>query len=300
MTARVLIGLSILAVLWGSAFPVIKIGLEGFSPPHLTLARHLVASACFVPFLLLTGRRLWPERRDLGYFLLLGVCGITIYHLGLNYGEQRVSAGATSLIIATSPALTAIVAFFLIDERLPKLGWAGIGTSFVGVLLIVLGDSRGIRFDPFALLILLSAVSTAFYFTLQKRMFSRYKAVEVTAFATWAGTVPMLLFLPGFPSALAEITALPLLATIYIGIFPSAVAYTLFSFALSQAPVTLVTAYLYTVPIFSLLLSWLLLGEVPSLLTVFGGAIAIVGIVMVNRAKRAQQRLPRQAAGARS
>ncbi len=299
MTAQVMVSLLILAVLWGSAFPAIKLGLEGFSAPHLTLARHLVASACFVPFLLLTKRRLWPERRDLGYFLLLGVCGITIYHLGLNFGEQRVSAGATSLIIATAPALTAIVAYFLIDERLPKLGWLGIAISFVGVLLIVLGDSRGLSFDPFALLILLSAVSTAFYFTLQKRLFSRYKAVEVTAFATWGGTLPLLLFLPGFPAALAGIDPTPLFATIYIGVFPSAVAYTLFSFALSQAPVTLVTAYLYTVPIFSLLLSWLILGEVPSWLTVVGGAVAIAGIVVVNRAKRTKK-VPQQVAGARS
>jgi drug/metabolite transporter (DMT)-like permease len=96
----------------------------------------------------------------------------------------------------------------------------------------------------------------------------------------------MLLFLPGLPSALATVDASPLLASVYLGIFPSAIAYTLFAFVLSLAPVTLVTAYLYSVPVFSLLFSWWVLGEVPTLLTLAGGAVAIGGIAIVNLAKQ--------------
>ncbi len=286
MTPAVTLSLLVLAVLWGSAFPLIKIGLEGLSVPHLTLARHLVASLAFVPFLALTGCRLLPAWRDVPYFFLLGIPGITIYHLALNYGELRVSAGAASLIIATAPAITAIVAFFLAGERFPLLGWAGSAVSFSGVALIVLGDGVEVGFNPFALLILVSAVLTAFFFVLQKPVLRRYRAVEVTAFATWAGTVPMLLFLPGFAAGVAEAGTGPLLAAAYIGLFPSAVAYTIFSYALSKASASLVTVYLYTVPVFSLLFSWLFIGEVPNLLTLFGGAVAVAGIVVVNWAKR--------------
>lgn len=280
------------AVLWGSAFPLIKIGLEGLSVPHLTVARHLVASAAFVPFLLLTGARLRPQTRDVPWFLLLGGTGIFVYHTALNAGELRVSAGATSLIIASAPAITALLARWITGERMPVIGWLGSLISFAGVALIVLGDSEGLRFDPFAGFVLLSAFATSLYFVLQQRMFARYKAVEVTAFVTWGGTVPMLAFLPGLPADLMDAPLRSLLATGYIGLFPSALAYSLFAFALSRAAITQVTAMLYSVPVFSLTLSWWFLGEVPSLLTVIGGTIAIAGIVVVQRARRRAIRGP--------
>lgn len=286
MTPAAFVSLFVLAILWGSAFPAIKLGLEGLSVPHLTLMRHLVASACFVPVLLLLRRRMLPALRDVPVFFLMGFLGIFVYHVALNVGELRVSAGATSLIIAAAPAITALLAWLFRGERLPALGWAGSATSFVGVALIVVGDSRDVGLDPFAFFVLISAVATSFYFILQKPMFDRYRAVEVTAWATWAGTVPMVLFLPGLPSALATVDASALLASVYLGIFPSAIAYTLFAFALSLAPITLVTAYLYSVPVFSLLFSWWVLGEVPTLLTLAGGAVAIGGIAVVNLAKQ--------------
>ena len=72
-------------------------------------------------------------------------------------------------------------------------------------------------------------------------MFARYTASQVTAYATWGGTLPLLVFLPGFGSAVANADPAPLLATVYIGVFPAALAYVIFSYALSRAPVTLVT-----------------------------------------------------------
>ena len=290
MTWGMFLNLFILAVLWGSAFPGIKLGLSGLTAPNLTLLRFVVASVCFWLFLLVTKKRLRPERRDVPHFFLIGFLGITIYHLALNYGELYVSAGAASLIIATAPAITAVVAFFMLRDRLPPLGWLGFLVSFAGVLLIVLGDGAVLEFSPYALLILLSALVAAFFAVLQKPLFQRYRAVEVTAFATWAGTVPLLVFLPGFFADVADAGSSALLATVYIGVFPAAVAYAQFSYAISKLPVTLATTFLYAVPVFSLFFSWLLLGEVPSPLTLVGGAVALSGIAVVSYAKRREAR----------
>lgn len=297
MTWGMFVNLFILAVLWGSAFPLIKVGLGGLSAANLTLLRFLIASLCFVPYLALTKKRMFPERRDLPTFFLAGLVGITIYHLALNYGELHVSAGAASLIIATAPALTAIVAFFVLRDRLPLLGWLGIGVSFAGVLLITLGDSVGLSLNPYALLVLVSSLATAFFTVIQKPLYARYRAVEVTAFATWAGTLPLFVFLPGFFSDVADAGTAPLLAAVYIGVFPAAVAYAQFSYAISKLPVTLATSFLYSVPVFSLLFSWLILGEVPSLLTLLGGAVAILGIGLVAYAKRRERIVARAVAG---
>ena len=293
MTAGVVVALLVLVSLWGSAFPMIKVGLDGLSPFHLTLARHLVASACFVPVLWLRRLRRFPAAKDLPAFLLLGLLGFTVYQTALVVGEQRVPAGASSLIIATAPAITAVLAYLLLSERMPAGAWLGSALALAGVALIALGASGPLAFNPYALFVLLSALSTSFFAVLQRRMFGRYRAVEVTAFATWAGTAPMLLFLPGFPADVASAGASSLAAVAYIGVFPSALAYSLFAFGLSRAPVTVVTTYLYLVPVSALFFSWLLLREVPSPLTVAGGAVAIAGIVLVNLAKqRAARRRP--------
>lgn len=298
MTVGVAVLLVVQMILWGTAFPMIKIALVDLTPPHLTLLRHLVASAAFVPLLLAFRARLLPRRADVPFFLLLGFVGYTVYHLSLNYGQTQVSAGAASLIIATAPAITALLAVFMVGERLPLGGWIGSAISFVGVVLIVLGDSggSGLTFNVFAWLIVLGAVSTSFYAILQRRLFDRYRPIEVAAFATWAGTLPMLAFVPGLMADVAAAGAPSLLATVYIGVFPSAVAYTIFAFALSRAPVTMVAAALYMVPVFSLIASWLLVGEVPGPLTVVGGAVAIGGIVLLNVAKQRAGRVAARAA----
>ena len=284
MNLAVFLALFGLVTLWASAFPVIKLGLDGLGVLHLTLLRHLVASVCFLPFLALTGNRLLPERRDIVPFILLGSVGIGVYHATLNAGELRVSAGATSLIIGAAPAITALLARFFLDDRLPLLGWIGSLVSFAGIVLIVLGDSAAVGFDPYALFVVAAAIAAAIYFVWQKPFFQRYSAPEVTAFATWGGTLPMLAFLPGFLGDAGDAGS-ALLAAAYLGVFPSAVAYSLLAFALSRTPVTVVSAYLYAVPVLALLFSWLLLGEVPTLMTLVGGAIAIGGIVLVNLVK---------------
>ncbi|CAN5733472.1 DMT family transporter [soil metagenome] len=293
MTTGTLAALGVLVVLWASAFPIIKIGLEELSAPHLTLLRHLVASAAFVVFLLVFRRRRWPDWRDWPALVALGGVGIFVYHLALNVAELRVSAGATSLIVATAPLLTAVVATALRRDRLPPLGWVGSVLGFMGVALIVVGDASangasalGLVFEPYAALVLLAAFATALFAVLQRPLLERYRPLELMAFVTWGGTLPMLLFAPGLAAAAVEAWPRSLLAAVHLGVFPSAIAYTLFALALSRAPATLVTTYLYLIPLIALLLSWWWLGEVPTPLTAVGGAIVVIALVVVRHAKR--------------
>ncbi|MGL4609930.1 MAG: DMT family transporter [Trueperaceae bacterium] len=291
MTLNLFFVLLTQAILWGSAFAGIKVGLESLDAGHLTLLRHLVASLCFIPFLFFTKSKLFPKWRDVPFFFLIGFLGYSVYHTALNYGELNVSAGTASLIIATAPAFTAIVAYFLLDDKLPTLGWVGIFLSFAGVVLIVLGDNPELGFNLYALLVLLSAFVTAFYATLQRPLFKTYKPIEVTAFATWAGTLPMFIFWPGFVEGLSNAAPASVWAGVYMGTFPSAIAYTLFAYAISKLPVTSVSSFLYSVPVFGLFFSWLLLNEIPTPLTVLGGLIAIAGIFVVNRSRQKQKDL---------
>lgn len=278
------------AILWGSAFPAIKVGLEGLSVPHLTVTRHLVASGVLFLVLWASGSRRLPRRADVVTFLGLGFSGIFVYHTALNAGELRMSAGGTSLIIATAPAITALLARWIHGQRMTPAGWIGSLIAFGGVALIAIGDAAGLRVDPFAGFVLLAAVATSLYFVFQTGVLRRYRPVEVTAFVTWGGTIPMLAFLPGLGPDLLDAPTRSWLATLYIGLFPSAVAYTLFAFAQARAQVSHLAALLYAVPVFSLTAAWWMLGEIPSLMTLAGGAIAIAGIVVVQDARRRARR----------
>jgi drug/metabolite transporter (DMT)-like permease len=285
MRASTAVALALLVIFWASAFPAIKVALEGLSPTHLTLARHLVASLAFLPFLLLFRARLWPDRRDLLPIMGLGAVGITTYHLALNIGQVYISAGATSLIIATAPAITALLAWWLHGEGLPLWGWIGSGLALAGVALIVLGDGALGSMHPAAGLVLLSALVTSLFALYQRPYLQRYRPLEFTAYATWGGTVPLLIFLPGLAADLSDAGTLPLLATLHLGVVPSAIAYTLFAVALQRAPAPFVTSFLYLIPVVALWLSWWWLAEVPSSLMLVGGAVAVVGLVLIQRSR---------------
>jgi len=277
-------------LLWSSAFAGIRAGLritsaglpaaDGYGPGELALLRFGTASIVLAGYALATRMRL-PERGDLPMIVLAGFLGISVYHVALNFGEVTVQAGAASLLIAAGPVFTALLSALFLGERLTRLGWGGILVAFTGVALIALSSGRGLRFTPGALLILLSAAVAAVYSILSKRSFRRHSALSFTCYSIWAGTIPMLVFLPGLLHKAPLAAPSATLAVVYLGIFPGAIAYVLWNLALSRMPASLLSSFLYLSPVLASLIAWLWLGEVPSLLTVLGGAIAIVGVILV-------------------
>ena len=268
-------------VFWSSAFAGIRVALPNYSPGHLALLRFLVASGVLVVYAV--GNHVsFPNLRDIPKIMLLGFLGVTVYHVALNYGEISVTAGAASLLIASTPAFTALFAVIFLGETMNRWGWLGIATSFFGVILVTLGEGYGLQFDLGAILILLAALSTSAYFVFQKPLLEKYGALPLTTYVVCAGTFFMLVFLPGLPQA---IFAAPLHSTFsvaYLGVFPGALAYVTWTQALSKAPTSLVTSFLYLSPVLAIFIAWFLLNEIPSLISLIGGSISILGVMIVN------------------
>ncbi|HZK49643.1 MAG TPA: DMT family transporter, partial [Thermoleophilia bacterium] len=214
--------------------------------------------------------------------------GVTGYHLLLNFAEVTVTAGAASLLVAAVPIFAALLAKFYLRERLSLWGWLGILVSFSGVAVVALGEGEGMSFDPRAVLVLLAAVCGAHYFVLQKPLLSRYGALRLTAYCIWAGTIPFLVFFPGMTRSLGGAPVAATVAVAYLGVFPAAIAYLTWNFALSRAPASVVASFLYLPPVLAIFIAWVWIGELPTLLTVFGGAVAVVGVAIVNTRGRAR------------
>ena len=275
----ILLGLTI--VFWASAFAGIRAGLEEYSPGHVALVRLSVAAIVLFVYAVIVKMPL-PELRDLPVILLGGFLAFTVYHVALNYGEVTVAAGPASLLVNTAPIFTALLATAFLGERLRVLGWIGMLVSFVGAALIALGEGEGFRFAPGAFIILIAAVSVSIYLVIQKPYLQKYGSLNFTAYAIWAGTLFTLVFLPGLAG---EVRTAPLdatLALIYLGIFPTAIAYVTYAYVFSQLTASRGVSFLYLVGPMAFLIAWIWLGEVPSLLSFIGAGIVLVGVIVVN------------------
>ncbi|MDB5084565.1 MAG: EamA/RhaT family transporter [Bacilli bacterium] len=291
MNVKALLAVTVTLLFWSSAFAGIRQALDGgYSPGHVVLIRFLSASAVFAVYALITRMKL-PELRDLPRILMLSLVGVTLYHTTLTYGELSVPAGITSLIIASAPTFTALIAAIYLKDRLSAKGWLGIVIGFLGIALISFGSGHSHSFTIGALIILFSALCSAVFFVLQKPLFAKYSPIDLTIYFTWLGTLPMLVFSPGLFTQLVHAPSAATWSAIYIGVFPAAIANVAWAIALSAARTSIVSTALYINPVLAVFIAWIWLGEVPHPFALVGGAITITGVVIVNLWGTAKQRV---------
>ncbi len=289
MKPRFYIALLSCMVLWASGFVGIRAGLAGYSPSQLAVLRFLVASATMAIYALVA-RTALPKPKDIPFILVTGIVSITWYHLALNKGEQTVSAGASSMLVASAPMFTALLAHWFTGERLHARAWLGIFLAFCGVGLIALGEGGGLRFSSGAWLVLSSALATGISVILQKKYLARYTPAQFSCHLVWAGTLFLLPFGSGLAQQMSRAPLGATLAILYIGIFPAALAYLGWGYALTRIPASNAASYLYMIPVFSIFIAWIWLREVPHILSLVGGAMALGGVLLVN--SRLKEKLP--------
>lgn len=269
-------------VLWASAFVFTKVGLREFTPQGLGAVRYLIASAFLLLVALIKKSRL-PRLRDLPLFLASGLTGFGLYIVVFNLASSTVSAATGSILISTTPIITSVLAALIFKERISGLCWLAIAVEFGGILLITLHDGV-FSFNAGVAWMLVAALSVSVYNLLQRKLVRTYGPFEANAFSMIAGTVFLLPFLPGGIQTLCHTSAWQIANAAYLGIFPSAIGYLLWVIALSKArKVSAVTNFMFFTPLLSTLLSFAVIGEVPSWAALAGGVIIIGGSVLFQR-----------------
>ena len=279
--SRAVFALAVTVVLWASAFPAIRVGVEGLGVAGLSIVRLIVASAALAlvaPFL---GVRR-PKPRDLRAIALCGAAGMSAYQLLLNWGELHVAAGTASILVATAPVFSVMLAAVFLGERVTGRVVAGSAVALAGVGVIAAAGGRA-GISASAVAVLAAAAVQGTYHFASKPLLARYSGLEVACYAMWAGTI---LLVPLARWAIPDVSGAPvhaLAAAAFLGVLPSALGFVTWGYAVARLSVARSTAALYLVPPVAVGVAYVWLGEAPRPVEAAGGAVAIAGVVLIQR-----------------
>jgi drug/metabolite transporter (DMT)-like permease len=281
-------------IVWGASFIATKIALAEISPISIVWLRFFMGVVILGIAVFLRRQFSLPDKREWGYFALLGFLGITFHQWLQSNGLQTSEAGTTAWIVSTTPVFMALLGWFLLKE---ELGWTktlGILLAFGGVLVVVSkGNIASISIGRFGapgdVLILISAVNWAVFSALSRRGLKLHPASLMMFYVMSFGWLfTSLLFLPtnGF-AEIAELTINGWMAVAFLGVFCSGLAYIAWYDALKALSTAQTGVFLYIEPLVAVVVAFLLLGEAITLASLFGGAIILFGVWLVNRQNQA-------------
>ena len=269
--------------LWASAFVGIRAAGPDLSAGALALGRLLVGSLALGAVML--ARRVPPPARgELPGIALCGVLWFALYNVALNEAERRVYAGTAAMLVNLGPVFIALLAGTLLGEGFPRTLLAGGAIALSGAMLIALATSDAQAAGTTgAALCVLAAAAYAGGVVAQKPLLERSSALQVTWLACTVGAVVCLPFTPALVDDLGDAPASAIAWTVYLGVLPTAVAFTTWAYALRRTTAGRMGATTYLVPPLTIVLGWLLLAETPPPLALLGGALCLAGVVVVRR-----------------
>lgn len=282
-------------LIWGNTFVAIKVVVAHVSPLQLVAVRFVPAALVFAALLLPTrGRQVWQLVRADGWRLaLLGLTGAVLFNVFVGWGQTRIPANVSSLIIALNPGFTYGFSALFLGERFTWRQAVGLAIAFGGLVVIVLwGSGQTIAWGdvPYVLVTMLAPICWAIYTVLGKALVARHPPLLVTGTSIMFAGLFSLVFVG--PDLLARLPAAPVsfwLAVLSLALFSSVFAFVVWFGALERMPATRVAGFTYLVPLFSIVFGLLLLGEPITPALVAGAGILVVGVWLVNRQREEPQ-----------
>jgi len=273
---------------WASAFVVIRGVGPYLDGGPLALGRLAVGTAALAVLVLLARTWVWPTRREWVQLAVYGVAWFGAYNVALNTAEQTLDAGTAAMIVGIGPILIALGAGVFLGEGIPRWLAIGAAVAFLGVVLIgtgtLLASGAARPFDLLgAVLALAAAITYAVGVIAQKPVVRRIPAIQATFLGCAIGLV---VCLPFAPQLLAELAVAPPEAwwgTVYLGVVPTALAFSTWAYALGRMPAGQLGIASYLAPPLATVMGFLAFREIPHPLALAGGVLCLVGIALSRR-----------------
>jgi drug/metabolite transporter (DMT)-like permease len=277
--------LSLMVLVWGVNYAVVKHALGQFDPLAFNAIRFCVASAFVFGVLRAQGELAWPERRDLPRLLALGLLGNVLYQGCFVLGLARTPAGSASLILAVSPVLTALLSALTGHERPGWRTWAGAAVAVCGVGLVTgsrisVGSGRQVAGD---LILLFAAAAWAAYTVSARPMVRKYGSVRTTAWTMWVGAVGLIVV--GSPALARQdwgrVTPLDWASLVFSALFAIGLAYLIWYRGVEKIGNTRTAIFSNLSPVVAMIAAAVLLHEKPSHWALAGAALTLGGVMIV-------------------
>ena len=272
---------AITILFWSFAYVLTRLSLEYFTAFSLGFLRYFIASCTLAVTAFITKMKL-PGKKDIPWFFAAGSMGFFIYMLTFNQGQAMVTAATGSLVIATVPVITALLARVIFQEQLKPYQWTAIAISFFGVTVLALMKG-GFSVNGGLFWLILAALSLSVYNLLQRKLTKTYSAMQTSTYSIFFGILLLSIFAPSSFRGFIHAPARQMIYLGILGVCSSAIAYVSWAKAFSKAKQTSqVSNYMFITPFLTGILGFLLAGEIPDPATIIGGGIILIGLMIFN------------------
>ncbi|MEI7054683.1 DMT family transporter [Nocardioides sp. CCNWLW239] len=279
-----LVACGVTLVLWASAFVGIRHLGDTVPPGSLSLGRLVVMVAALGAYLALKGGFRLPTRKEWPLIAIGGASWLGIYNLALNESERRIDAATAALIVQIGPIVVALLAGLVLKETIHRWILIGTGVGFAGVVVIGRASANGDTGDWIGVaLSVVAALTFAIGVLTQKKLLPTMSALLLTFWYAVAGLVICLPWSAELITTIPDISVSNIGWIVYLGLFPSALAFVTWAYALSHSDAGKFAQSTFLVPFITALMAWLVLDEVPPALAFVGGAMCIAGVLITRR-----------------
>ncbi len=269
----------IAVISWGSSYIAVKAGLDGFSPYQLATYRFAVATLGFLPIILYKGLRKIPLKA-IPTLAIIAIVGIVVYHLALNAATVYFSPNEVSFAANSSPVFMVFWAKLFLQESISLKSWLGVILALAGVSLLSIDDISDLRIQ--SLLLLAIPLSSSLFFVLQKPLLKKMQAYEVMFFAVALGAIVLLALDHTFIYEVKKASFIANFSAIYLGILPTTIAFILWADVLKSIKLSYASNFIYLVPLFTVVFSWIAFGDFPGAVKLFGGIVILLGVYITS------------------
>lgn len=268
-------------IFWSLAYVLTRLTLQYFSVFSLSFLRYFTAS-CTLAVMVFIIKIKTPQKDDTKWFLATGFFGFFLYMIVFNKGCETVTAATSSVIIATVPVITALLARFVYQEKLNGVQWVAMAIEFSGVIVLTLMN-HVFSLNHGLIWLFFAAIALSVYNLLQRKLTNSYSGLQVSAFSIFAGTILLSVFLPDSIREVQDAPSLQLFYIAILGVFSSAFAYAAWAQAFLKAKqASSVSNYMFITPLLTSLLGFVLAKERLDFPTIMGGSVILIGVLVFN------------------